>query len=350
MSASTQNDLQPAKPFRTTIRWQPVALAAICVLAGVLYVWNIASGSYGNTFYSAAVKSMSHDFTNFLFGAYDPYGVVTVDKPPMALWPQVLSVRLFGFHGWSLLLPQVLEGVAAVFVLHRTVRRWAGEHVALLAALFLALTPITVAINRDNNPDTLLVLWLVLGAYAFTRAAGHESPRGRTKWLLWCAFFVGCGFVTKMMQAWIVVPGVALAYLAGTAGPVRRRILDLLGAGVVLFVSSFWWTALHDWWPGAKPYMGGSTDGTAWNLIFGYNGFGRVFGEGHGGGRVPRCVPRQARRRARRGRADGRRHRPHQDVRRAGGHPDLLAAAGGAAGAGTRRDRRNLPPEDNGAG
>jgi 4-amino-4-deoxy-L-arabinose transferase-like glycosyltransferase len=274
----------PSRPVDTVLRWQPWALAAICVLAGALNVWNITSGGYGNSFYAAAVKSMSHNFTNFLFGSFDPYGVVTVDKPPMALWPQVVSVWIFGFHGWSVLLPQVLEGVAAVFVLHRTVRRWAGEGVALLAALFFALTPITVAINRDNNPDTLLVLLLVVSAYAFTRSVEQESTRRRTGWLLWCAFFIGCAFVTKMLQAWIIVPGVALAYLVGTTGSLKRRIVDLVGAGFVLFVSSFWWTALHDWWPGNKPYMGGSTDGTAWNLIFGYNGFGRIFGEGFGHG------------------------------------------------------------------
>jgi 4-amino-4-deoxy-L-arabinose transferase-like glycosyltransferase len=258
----------------------------MCLIAGVLYVWNIGSGSYGNSFYAAAVKSMSYGFTNFLFGAFDPYGVVTVDKPPMALWPQVFSVWIFGFHGWAVLLPQVLEGVATVFVLHRTVRRWAGERVALLAAALLALTPITVAIDRDNNPDTLLVLLVVIGAYALTRAVQQEQTRCRTSWMLWCAFFIGCAFVTKMLEAWMVVPGVALAYLAGTTGLLRRRILDLLGAGVVLFVSSFWWSALHDWWPGPKPYMGGSTDGTAWNLIFGYNGFGRIFGEGFGRGGI----------------------------------------------------------------
>ncbi|WP_206797149.1 glycosyltransferase family 39 protein [Amycolatopsis sp. MtRt-6] len=273
-------------PSRT--RWRVWALAGICVAAAVLYAWRIGAGQLGNTYYSAAVKSMTSSFTNFLFGSFDPYGVFTVDKPPMSLWPQALSVLAFGFHGWSLLLPQVIEGVAAVFLLHRTVRHWAGENVALLAALILTLTPITVAINRDNNPDTLLVLLLVAAAYAFTRSVKADTSRARTRWLLWCAFFIGCGFVTKMMQAWIVVPGFALAYLAGTRAPVKRRIVDLLGAGVVLFASSFWWAALHDWWPGSKPYMGGSTDGTAWNLIFGYNGFGRVFGGdgnlGPGGG------------------------------------------------------------------
>jgi 4-amino-4-deoxy-L-arabinose transferase-like glycosyltransferase len=262
----------------TRSRWPVWALAAICVAAAALYAWQIGSGQLGNTYYSAAAKSMTGSFTNFLFGSFDPYGVVTVDKPPMSLWPQALSVWLFGFHGWSVLLPQVVEGVAAVFLLHRTVRLWAGEHAALLAALILALTPITVAINRSNNTDTLLMLLLVAGAYAFTRSVQAPESRARTRWLLLCAFLVGCGFLTKMMQAWIVVPGIALAYFVGTSTPVKRRLLDLLAAGGVLFVSSFWWVALYEWWPGDKPYIGGSTDGSAWDLIFGYNGFGRVFG------------------------------------------------------------------------
>ncbi|WP_211294315.1 ArnT family glycosyltransferase, partial [Lentzea kentuckyensis] len=149
-------------------RWPAWALVAICVLAGALYVWAIGAGQVGNSYYAAAAKSMSTSFTNFLFGSFDPYGVVTVDKPPMSLWPQAIAVWIFGFHGWAVLLPQVIEGVAAVFLLHRTVRLWSDEKVALLAALILALTPITVAINRDNNPDTLLVLLLVAAAYAFT--------------------------------------------------------------------------------------------------------------------------------------------------------------------------------------
>lgn len=255
------------------------ALPLVCLGAALLYAWKIGDGQLGNTYYAAAVKSMTGSFTNFLFGSFDPYGVVTVDKPPMALWPQALSVLIFGFHGWALLLPQVLEGVAAVFLLHRTVRLWAGENVALLAAAILALTPVTVIIDRDNNPDTLLVLFLVAAAYALTR-----SLRDGRKWLWWCAFFVGCGFLTKMLQAWIIVPALVAAYLAGTSGPLRRRLLDVLGAGLVLIFSSFWWIALYDWWPGAKPYMGGSEDGSAWDLVFGYNGFGRLSGDGESGG------------------------------------------------------------------
>ncbi|MEC3979087.1 ArnT family glycosyltransferase [Amycolatopsis sp. H20-H5] len=297
MTAATDGTrLTPARtggtatpPTGGASRAQAWALVVICVLAGLLYVWAIGSSEYGNTYYSAAVKSMTESLGNFLFGSFDPYGVVTVDKPPMSLWPQVVSVSVFGFHSWSLLLPQAIEGVAAVFLLHRTVRLWAGENVALLASLIFAITPITVAINRDNNPDTLLVLLMVASAYAFTRSVRTADARNRTKWLLLCAFFVGCGFVTKMMAAWIILPGLALAFLIGSTSPLKRRITDLLAAGGVVLVSSFWWTALHDFWPGDKPYMGGSTNGSAWELIFGYNGFGRLFGEGErpGGGAPP---------------------------------------------------------------
>jgi 4-amino-4-deoxy-L-arabinose transferase-like glycosyltransferase len=254
----------------------PILLGAICVLAGVLYAWGMGTAGWGNPYYSAAVKSMSASLTNFVFGSFDPLGVVTVDKPPMALWPMVISATIFGYHGWSLLLPQVVEGVAAVFLLHRTVRLWAGEHVALLAALVFAVTPVTVAINRDTNPDTLMVLLLVASAYALTRAL--IAPGRATRWLLLAAVFLGLGFITKMLQAWIVVPVFALAYLVGSPAPLRRRLLDVLGAGVVLLASSMWWVALVTFWPGSKPYIGGSTDGSVLNLVIGYNGLGRILG------------------------------------------------------------------------
>jgi 4-amino-4-deoxy-L-arabinose transferase-like glycosyltransferase len=227
---------------------------------------------------------MSANLTNFVFGSFDSLGVVTVDKPPMAFWPMVASAAIFGYRGWSLLLPQVVEGVAAVLLLHRTVRLWAGEHAALLAALVLALTPVTVAINRDTNPDTLMVLLLVAAAYAFTRSVQPEVQPGRaTRWLLLAAMFLGLGFVTKMLQAWIVIPAFALAYLVGCASPLRRRVLDLLAAGAALLASSMWWVALVTFWPGSKPYIGGSTDGSVLNLVINYNGLGRIVGREAGG-------------------------------------------------------------------
>lgn len=261
-------------------RWRHGALGAICLVAAVLYAWRIGSAGWGNPYYAAAVKSMSHSVTNFVFGSFDPVGVVTVDKPPLALWAMVLSTATFGFHSWSVLLPQVVEGVAAVLLLHRTVRRWAGEHAALIAALVLALTPITVAIDRDSNPDTMMVLVLVAAAYALTRSVERDARS--TRWLMLAAFFLGLGFVAKMLQAWIVVPAFVLAYLVGSTAPWGRRMVRLLGAGAVMLASSLWWVVLVGVWPGPKPYIGGSTDGSVLNLVIGYNGLGRILGRGAG--------------------------------------------------------------------
>ena len=255
-----------------------LALAGICALSAVLHLWGIG-GSWGNGYYSAAVKSMSASFEAFFFGSFDAAGVVTVDKPPMALWLQVLSVKIFGFTQFAVLFPQVVCGVAAVFLLHRTVRRWAGDNAALIASLVLALSPITVLINRDNNPDTLLVLLVVAAAYALTRAL---SDRRSTGWIALAAFLVGCGFMTKMLQAWMVLPAFVAAYLLGSRNGWGRKALDLGVAAVVLMVSSFWWVVATELWPSPKPYIGGSTDGSAWDLIFGYNGFGRILGDGSG--------------------------------------------------------------------
>lgn len=278
--AQPSTDLRPPVTRRALPRWAaPAALAAILLLSALLYGWALGSLGWGNSYYSAAVKSMGQGWTNFLFGSFDPAGVITVDKPPAALWPQVVSSKIFGLHGWALILPQVVEGVAAVLVLHRTVRRWAGEGAALLAALVMTLTPITVAINRDNNPDTLLVLFLVSAAYALTRALQTDPGRRSTWWLCACGFLIGCGFLTKMMAAWMVLPALAAAWLVGATGTWLARVGRLLIAGAVCAVSSLWWVAMVAWWPGEQPYIGGSTDGGAWDLVTGYNGLGRVFGE-----------------------------------------------------------------------
>ncbi|GAA0210701.1 hypothetical protein GCM10009527_003350 [Actinomadura nitritigenes] len=264
--------------------WSRPALWAVLALAAALYAWDLTSGGNANSYYSAAVKSGTQSWKAFFFGSLDAGNYITVDKPPMALWAQELFARVIGFGTPALLLPQVLEGVAAVAILHATVRRAFGHPAALIAAAVLALTPITVAINRDNNPDTLLVLLLVAAAWACQRAV----ETGRLRPLLLSAFLVGCGFNTKMLQAFLVVPAFALVYLIAGRPGIVRRLGHLVAAGAVLAVSSSWWMLIVDAVPaGSRPYIGGSTDGTVWDLVIGYNGLGRVFGEnsGPGGGR-----------------------------------------------------------------
>ncbi|QFG26950.1 glycosyltransferase family 39 protein [Actinomadura sp. WMMB 499] len=262
-------------------RWARPALWGVLVLAAALYAWGLTEAGYANSYYSAAVKSGTQSWKAFFYGSLDAGSFITVDKPPMALWAMGLFARVLGFTTWSLLLPQVVAGVAAVAVLHAAVRRPFGHPAALGAAAVLALTPITVAINRDNNPDTLLLLFLVGAVWATQRAI----DTGRLRPLLLAAFLVGCGFNTKMLQAFIIVPALALAYLIAARPGVVRRVLHLLAAGGVLAVSSFWWIAIVDLVPaGGRPFIGGSTDGTAWDLVIGYNGLGRVFGQGGGPG------------------------------------------------------------------
>jgi 4-amino-4-deoxy-L-arabinose transferase-like glycosyltransferase len=280
-------------------RWARPALWAVLLLAAVLHTWNLSANGDANSYYSAAVLSATKSWKAFFFGSLDAGSFITVDKPPMALWLMALSARIFGFGTWSLLLPQAAAGVATVGVLHTAVRRSAveslgrpGAHAAATtAALALALTPITVAIDRDNNPDTLLVLLLVLGAWACLTAI----RTGRLLPLLASAAVIGCAFNTKMLQAYLVLPGLAAAYaLFAPGGPVRR-LVRLGLAGVTLAVSSFWWMLLVDRIPrGGRPYIGGSANDTVWDLVIGYNGLGRVLGRtggraaggpsGHGGG------------------------------------------------------------------
>nr|WP_202421101.1 glycosyltransferase family 39 protein [Actinomadura rayongensis] len=262
-------------------RWSRPALWAVLVAAFALYAWDLPGGGTANAYYAAAVKSATQSWKAFFFGSLDAGSFITVDKPPLALWVQALFARVLGFGPWALLLPQALAGTAAVAVLHATVRRAFGPVAALAAAVVLALTPITVAIDRDNNPDALLVLLLVSGAWAVQRAVAG----GRLRWLLAAAFLVGCGFNAKMLQAFLVVPAFALVYLVAARPPLLRRVAHLAAAGAVLAVSGGWWMAVVDAIPaGSRPFVGGSTDGTVWDLVVGYNGLGRILGRDAPGG------------------------------------------------------------------
>ncbi|MEU3337548.1 glycosyltransferase family 39 protein [Streptomyces sp. NPDC006668] len=255
-------------------RWARPALWAILVLATALYAWNLTSIT-GNTFYDAAVYSGTKSWKAFFFGALDSGSFITVDKPPFALWVMGLSARVFGYGTWQLMLPMVAVGSGSVALLYRMVKRDFGVVAGTVAALTLTLTPITVAINRDTNPDPVLVLLMLLGAAALLKAV----RTGRLMPLVWSAVAIGFAFNTKMMQAYVVLPAFFLVYVWAARCGLGRRIRNLAVATVALVVSSAWWMVIVDLIPASsRPYIGGSTDNTVWDLVIGYNGFGRIFG------------------------------------------------------------------------
>jgi len=252
--------------------WARPALLAVTALAVVGYAWAIGSINL-EPFYGAAARSMSESWHNFLFGAVDPWATVSVDKLPGALWFQALSLRLFGFHLWAIVLPQVIEGALTVLVLFRAVRRVAGPFAGLVAALVLAVSPITVLLNRGNISDSLLILLLVLSADATTRAIAEGRPRS----LLLAGAWVGLAFQAKMLQAWLILPALFLAYLvAAPASALLRRVGHVvLCSLVVAVVSLSWMTAVsavptHD-----RPYVDGSCQDSLYSQVFVYNGLDR---------------------------------------------------------------------------
>ncbi|MFF4500782.1 ArnT family glycosyltransferase [Streptomyces sp. NPDC001401] len=255
-------------------RWARPALWAILVLATALYAWNLSSIT-GNTFYNAAVYSGTKSWKAFFFGALDSGSFITVDKPPFALWVMGLSARVFGYGTWQLMLPMVAVGTGSVALLYRLVKRDFGVVAGTIAALTLTLTPITVAINRDTNPDPILVFLMLLGAAALLKAV----RTGRLMPMVWSGVAIGFAFNTKMMQAYVVLPAFFLVHLWAANISLGRRIRNLAVGTVALIVSSAWWMVIVDLIPASsRPYVGGSTDNTVWDLVIGYNGFGRIFG------------------------------------------------------------------------
>ncbi|MGW7255048.1 glycosyltransferase family 39 protein [Streptomyces sp. NPDC054834] len=262
-------------------RWSLPALIAILVLAAVLYSWNL-SGSSLNSFYSAAVFSGTKSWEAWFFGSLDAGNFITVDKPPFALMIMSLSCRIFGYGTWQMMAPEIAAALGTIWILHSSVKRYFGHAAAAVAALVLALTPITVAINRDNNPDTILVLLMVGGAALALRATRDDKLLP----LIGSAVCFGLAFNTKMLQGYIALPAVFAVYVYASRLGWKKKAVNLALAAVALAVASFWWATAVSLVPADdRPYIGGSTDGSAWNLIMGYNGLGRVFGgEGNGGG------------------------------------------------------------------
>jgi 4-amino-4-deoxy-L-arabinose transferase-like glycosyltransferase len=257
-------------------------IAFLSLLAGtaVLYLWNLTATGYGNDFYAAATQAASQSWKALLFGSLDPGNTITVDKPPAFLWVSGLFAKAFGFSSWTVLAPQALEGVAAVALLYATVKRTSGPNAALFAGAALALTPVATLMFRFNLPDALLVLLMVAAAYCTVRALDKASPW----WLMLAGTAIGFGFLTKMMQAFLVLPALALAYLIAAPTSLPRRLLHLVGAGLAVVVSAGWFIALVELWStGSRPYIGGSTNNSLWELAIGYNGLGRIFGNSGGG-------------------------------------------------------------------
>jgi 4-amino-4-deoxy-L-arabinose transferase-like glycosyltransferase len=263
-------------------------------LAGVLNLWALSSNGWANEYYAAAVRSMSTSWHDFLFASLDRSGVMTVDKPPLALWVQALSVRVFGYHSLSILVPQALMGVASVALVYDLVRRRFGRVGGFVAGLTLALTPIAVAISRHNNPDSLLILCCVAALWCVVRAFESAPARPSTRWLVATGVLVGLGFETKMLVALVVVPGIFAAWLwvAPAARGRWHALRQLLAGGAAMLVVGGAWPALVELTPAAdRPWISGTSDNTILSLIFEYNGVGRVGGQsggpgGLGGGNV----------------------------------------------------------------
>ncbi|WP_216896296.1 ArnT family glycosyltransferase [Nocardia alni] len=260
-------------------RWELPALGLLLIITAVAYCWDLSATGWGNDFYAAAVQSGTQSWKAFFFGSLDPGNIVTVDKTPLSLWPMELSGRIFGFSSLSMLLPEVVLGVASVALLRASVRRSFGPAAGLLAGLVLALTPVAALMFRYNNPDAMLTFLIIAAAWAMTRALGD----GRWRWLALTGAFIGLGFLAKQLQVMLVVPGLVLGYLV--AGPPRlgKRLAQLCAAGVAVVVSAGWWVLAAQLWPASsRPYFGGSQNNSILDLTVGYNGIQRLDTSGFG--------------------------------------------------------------------
>jgi 4-amino-4-deoxy-L-arabinose transferase-like glycosyltransferase len=253
--------------------WARPLLLVIAAVAAWSYAWDAARPVNIEIYYAAAVRSMTMGVSNFFFGAFDPAGTVTTDKLPGAFWLQAISAGLFGPHTWALVLPQVIEGTLTVLVLYRAVRRVAGPTAGLIAAGLLAISPATVALNRGNISDTLMILLAVLAADSVISAIST----GRWRPLLLAGLWIGLAFQAKMLEAWLVLPALAGCYLLAAPGGWVQRARRCGAMALLAIVVSLSWMSLVTIWPAsARPYIDGSTDNSAFQQVFIYNGFGRL--------------------------------------------------------------------------
>ncbi|MBD7912159.1 MULTISPECIES: glycosyltransferase family 39 protein [Clostridium] len=263
--------MEKLKNFKLTK--EKIMLGLILILSCILNFTNLSIDGYANEYYAAGVKSMTTSLKNFFFVAFDPTGFVTIDKPPLGFMIQAISAKIFGYSGWSIIFPQALAGVISVGVIYYLVKRSFGTAAGLISALALAVTPVFVAVSRNNTCDNLLVLALLLACVALTKAA----EKGKLSYLLMSLAIVGIGFNIKMLQAYMVVPAIYLTYLISRTVSVKKRIVHLILSTVVLVVVSFSWAFVVDLVPtSSRPYVGSSTNNTEMELIIGHNGLERL--------------------------------------------------------------------------
>jgi 4-amino-4-deoxy-L-arabinose transferase-like glycosyltransferase len=277
MQVSVLNDARPAllRAARQAVSALYLEVAALITVASGLDLWRLAQNGWANPFYSAAVRSMSSSSHDFLYGSFDPSGVMTVDKPPLALWVQTLSVEVFGFHPLSILVPSALMGVATVVLVYDLVRRRFGRAAGFVAGLAFATTPITVAMSRHNNPDALLTLCCTAALWCVVRG----MDRGRTLWVVLAGVCVGLGFETKLVEAFVVVPGIVAAWLWVARRGRWTAVRQLLQAGAATVAVGFAWPLVVALTPAAdRPWISGTSDNSVWSLIGGYNGVSRLDG------------------------------------------------------------------------
>ncbi len=261
--------------------WQKAALLMIMALAGFLTFYAIGQEGWANQYYSATVKSMLSSWHNFFFASFDPGGYVTVDKPALGLWLQALSAKIFGFHGWSLILPEALSTVISVALVYHIVKRFFGKAAGLLSALFLSLTPILIAVSRTNNLDASLVMVLLFATWTLIVAA----EKGSFKLLALSVVLVGLGFNIKMLEAFMVIPAFYLVYMFTAPLKIGKRIIQLAAATVILMVVSLSWAVAVDLTPkDSRPYIGSSQTNSVIELALGYNGLQRITGNSGNGG------------------------------------------------------------------
>ncbi|MFF5758936.1 glycosyltransferase family 39 protein [Streptomyces longwoodensis] len=285
---------EPRQPFVRRLwrgrpedpRWARPAFLALLLATLLLYLYDLSASGYANSFYSAAVQAGSKSWKAFFFGSLDAGNAITVDKPPASLWPMQLSVRIFGLNSWAILVPEVLMGVGTVAVVYAAVRRRFSPASGLIAGAVLALTPVAALMFRFNNPDAMLALLMAVACYLVVRALED----GRTRWLVWAGVAIGFAFLAKTLQAFLVLPPLALVHAVCAPVTLKKRLGQLALATTALVVSGGWWVAVVELWPASsRPYIGGSQNNSFLELTFGYNGLGRLSGDetgsvGGGGG------------------------------------------------------------------